>query len=397
MKKWKVLIADDEFIIRDGIRSSVDWEKYNMEVIGEAEDGEEAVELAITHQIDILLIDINMPIMNGFIAMKQLKEQLPNCKMLVISGYDEFSYAQEAIRLHVEDYLLKPVNPEKLQILLMEIKEKLDIEVNKEVYLKQAASQIKKNQAQMKRRFFQDWIERNLSSDEIKEQLHFIDLPVSSPKQYMVIRWPEYHQNQTYMQENDRQIFLFAIENIVEEKLAAEMSAVFRDQSNLFNVCLWETVDNDQMKEIEEAILKYLKIKVYWHIEDVDVDDLTNLYKTYEMCKLKVDKQIRVSPIVKEAQLYVQQNYQDSSLTLERVAEQLHVSSVYLSRMMKQELAISYVGLLKQMRINKATDLLKTTDMSIRAIAEEVGFDSQHYFSTTFKKMVGVSPNQFKK
>ncbi|MGJ9384507.1 response regulator transcription factor [Salipaludibacillus sp. CF4.18] len=397
MKKWKVLIADDEFIIRDGIRSSVDWEKYNMEVIGEAEDGEEAVELAITHQIDILLIDINMPIMNGFIAMKQLKEQLPNCKMLVISGYDEFSYAQEAIRLHVEDYLLKPVNPEKLLILLMEIKEKLDIEVNKEVYLKQAASQIKKNQAQMKRRFFQDWIERNLSSDEIKEQLHFIDLPVSSPKQYMVIRWPEYHQNQTYMQENDRQIFLFAIENIVEEKLAAEMSAVFRDQSNLFNVCLWETVDNDQMKEIEAAILKYLKIKVYWHIEDVDVDGLTNLYKTYEMCKSKVDKQIRVSPIVKEAQLYVQQNYQDSSLTLERVAEQLHVSSVYLSRMMKQELAISYVGLLTQMRINKATDLLKTTDMSIRAIAEEVGFDSQHYFSTTFKKMVGVSPNQFKK
>ncbi|MCS0543812.1 response regulator, partial [Aeromonas veronii] len=74
MHKWKVLIADDEYIIRDGIHSSIDWEKFNMEVIGEAEDGEEAVELAIEHQIDILLIDLNMPIMDGLEAMEEIKE-----------------------------------------------------------------------------------------------------------------------------------------------------------------------------------------------------------------------------------------------------------------------------------------------------------------------------------
>ncbi len=71
MTKWKVLIADDEFIIRDGIRTAVDWAKFDMEVVGEAEDGEEAVEIALADRIDILLIDLNMPILNGIEAMKK--------------------------------------------------------------------------------------------------------------------------------------------------------------------------------------------------------------------------------------------------------------------------------------------------------------------------------------
>ncbi|WP_226035162.1 response regulator transcription factor [Aquibacillus saliphilus] len=396
MRKWKVLIADDEFIIRDGIRSSVEWEKHGMEVVGEAEDGEEAVELALEHQIDILLIDLNMPLMNGINAMKKLKEQLPDCKMLVITGYDEFHYAQEAIRLQVEDYLLKPVNPEKLQDLLLELKQKLDIEVDQKAYLKQAANQLKKNYAQLQERFFQEWIEGQLAKEEIIEQLQFLSYPATSPEQYIVIRWPEYHRSQSFMQENDRQVLLFAIENIVKEILGSEKAAVFRDRAHLLNVCLWQQVSNEQIEKIEESVQKYLNIAVYWYKAEVN-EDLTDIYKVYDWCKMEIEKQIRISPIAKQAKTFVEQNYQDSSLTLDRVADALHVSTVYLSRMMKQELGISYVGLLTQLRINKAADLLKTTDMTMRDIAEEIGFESQHYFSTTFKKKVGISPMQFKK
>ncbi|MRH43815.1 response regulator [Aquibacillus halophilus] len=396
MRMWKVLIADDEFIIRDGIRSSIDWEEYGMEVVGEAEDGEEAVELAIKYQIDILLIDLNMPILNGITAMKRLRKDLPQCKMVVISGYDEFHYAQEAIRLQVEDYLLKPVSSEKLQNLLLNLKQQLDLEVNQEEYFKQATNQIKKNHTKLKERFFQDWIAGQLNSNEIIEQLHFLSLPPVVPVQYMVIRWPEYHQNQTILQENDRQIFLFAIENIVEEIVGSKMVTVFRDQSHFLNVCSWERMTNEQTTKIKVAVQQYLKITVYWHLEEVKEEDLTNLPNVYKLCIDQIEKQIRVSPIVKQAQNYIQQQYQDSSLTLERVAEELHVSTVYLSRIIKQELGISYVGLLTQLRLNKATDLLKTTDMTIRDIAEEVGYESQHYFSTTFRKNVGVSPKQFK-
>lgn len=74
MEKWKVLIADDEWIIRDGIISSVDWAAFNMEMVAEAEDGEEALELAVDHQVDVVLIDLNMPIMDGITAMKKIKQ-----------------------------------------------------------------------------------------------------------------------------------------------------------------------------------------------------------------------------------------------------------------------------------------------------------------------------------
>lgn len=396
MRKWKVLIADDEFIIRDGIHSSVDWEKYNMEVVGEAEDGEEAVEIAINHQIDILLIDLNMPIMSGLEAMKQIREHLPTCKMVVISGYDEFRYAQEALRLKVEDYLLKPVNPEKLEAIIMELQRKLDVEGNQKEYLKQATNQFKRNQTHLQERFFQDWTEGQLSNEEIKEQLQFLHLPVKAPIQFIVIKWPDYHLNQTFMQETDRQLYLFAIENIAKEMIGTKEAVVFWDRAYLLNICLWEPVSQDQMSKIQNLVQRYFTIRIYYHMEDIKELDFIHLYKTYDRCKREVDKQIKLSPIVKQALAYIKQHYQDSSLTLERVAEELHITTVYLSRMMKHELGIPYVGLLTQMRINKAVDLLKTSELSIRDIAEAVGYDSQHYFSTTFKKIVGVSPMQFK-
>ncbi|MGD6958248.1 response regulator transcription factor [Rossellomorea aquimaris] len=395
MNKWKVLIADDEYIIREGIRSSFNWEEFGMEVIGEAEDGEEAVELALKHQIDILLIDLNMPIMNGLAAMKHLREERPHCKMVVISGYDEFHYAQEAIRLQVEDYLLKPVNPEKLKKILIELKQQLDVEVQQKSFLKQAENQIKKNHLQLKERFFQEWIAGQLTSTEIKEQLQFLEFSVEKPVQYLVIRLPDYHNNRTYLQENDRQNDLFAFESIVTKSLEKIKAAVFRDRSNLLNVCLWELVTNEQIAAVEAMIKKDLDFNIFWHLEDVN-EDLSDLYHVYDRCKESLDKKTRISPIVKQAQIFVQKHYQDSSLSLERVAVELHVTTVYLSRMMKQELGISYSGLLTRMRIDKAVNLLKTTDMSIREIADTVGYESQHYFSTIFKKLVGVSPKRFK-
>lgn len=395
MGKWKVLIADDEYIIREGIRSSINWEEFSMEVVGEAEDGEEAVELAIKYQIDILLIDLNMPIMNGLTAMKNLRAQLPRCKMVVISGYDEFAYAQEAIRLQVEDYLLKPVNQEKLRKLLLKLKQQLEKEVDQIAFMKQAENQIKKNHTQLKEFFFQDWIAGQLTSSEIEEQLQFLNLPVTKPEQYLIIKWPNFHHNQTYLEVNDQQLYLFAVENIVTEFLERRYAAVFRDKAHFLNVCFWERITREQLVEIEEAIKKYLNITVFWHLEDA-TGALSDLYQVYDQCKKALDKKMRILPIVKQAQIYILEHYQESNLTLERLADELHVTTVYLSRMIKRELGVSYSSLLTQMRINKAVDLLKTTDMSIRDISEKVGYESQHYFSTTFKKLVGVSPKQYK-
>lgn len=113
-KKTEVVVVDDEWIIREGIRKLFDWEKYGCELTGEAADGAEAIAVVKEKNPDILIIDINLPILSGLKVIRQLKERQRNLDIIVISGYDDFKYCQEALKLQVVDYLLKPIDYEEL-------------------------------------------------------------------------------------------------------------------------------------------------------------------------------------------------------------------------------------------------------------------------------------------
>lgn len=144
VQTWKVLIADDEPIIREGIREAINWEEFQMEVIAEAEDGEEALELAVRHSVHVLFVDLNMPIMDGITLMKQIRKKLPKCRIVVVTGHDEFTYAQEAIRLQVEDYILKPTNPLHLREVVKKIKQQLEGELQQNEYVQLLSKQVQK-------------------------------------------------------------------------------------------------------------------------------------------------------------------------------------------------------------------------------------------------------------
>ncbi|WP_077065026.1 response regulator [Gracilibacillus massiliensis] len=393
MSEWKVLIADDEFIIRDGVRSSVNWSDYGMEVIAEAEDGEEAVELALEHEIDILLIDLNMPIMNGITAMKRIKEILPECRMVVISGYDDFRYAQEAIRLQVEDYLLKPVNPDKLVEILVEIKQQLEIKKQEEDYLHQASSQVKKNHEQLRQRFFHDWIEGRLEESEVAGQLQFLNLPHDPPTSFIMLKWAEGEAEHNLLEEADRQQQLQAIKELLDEVMTDYLHAIFIEDAHFITLFLWKEVRSDVTIEIEERVMEQLNQRLYSKYIPLDA---TNITVQYKETKQELNQYMRLSPLVKQSLQYIRKHYRDPDVTLETIAASLHVSTVYLSRMIKQELGKSYVQILTHMRLRAAKELLQTTDLSIREVAERVGYDSQHYFSTAFRKSVGITPKQYK-
>ncbi|WP_026287276.1 response regulator [Gracilibacillus lacisalsi] len=393
MEYWKVLIADDEFIIRDGIMSSVNWGDFNMEVVAEAEDGEEAVDLAIRHEIDVLLIDLNMPIMNGITAMKKIKNQLHDCRMVVISGYDDFQYAQEAIRLQVEDYLLKPVNPNQLAGILGEVKQQLDQQRQEENYLQQASTQVKKNHKQLRNRFFLEWMSENLGEEEVKNQLQFLELPRSAPQSLIVMKWLDGEVEHHFFSEQERKQQLKAIEELLEEDMSMYGHAIFLEDTHWISILIWEQTPADLVLHLEEFIKKELAQHVY--AKQIDVE-FSNIPSKYAEVKQELNTYMQLSPLVKQSIQYIRKHYRDSHLTLESIAESLHVSTVYLSKMIKQDLGVSYVKLVTQMRLQAAKDLLKTTDLSIREIAERVGYDSQHYFSTAFRKSIGMTPKQYK-
>ena len=113
MKKLHVLLVDDEIMLREGFKRLFDWEAHDCEVVGEAADGMEALAKIDMLQPDIVIMDINIPIMSGLKVIQLCRIKHPKTAFVIVSGYDDFSYCQQALRLQITDYILKPVNYEE--------------------------------------------------------------------------------------------------------------------------------------------------------------------------------------------------------------------------------------------------------------------------------------------
>lgn len=122
---YKVMLVDDERLILQGVLNIIDWEKLGMEVIHMAENGKEALDKYKENPVDIIITDINMPVITGLELIMKIKEINKRAKFIVLSGYDEFSYARTAMKYGVENYILKPINEEELEAALIDINKKI--------------------------------------------------------------------------------------------------------------------------------------------------------------------------------------------------------------------------------------------------------------------------------
>lgn len=123
--KIKTVIVEDEELIRSLIRASVEWETLGFEITGEAADGETAIEIIERNRPHLIILDINIPIVGGLEVARRVREMLPKTKILILTGYERFDYAQEAIRLGVVNYLLKPINESVLEAELIQVRDDL--------------------------------------------------------------------------------------------------------------------------------------------------------------------------------------------------------------------------------------------------------------------------------
>lgn len=121
-----VFIVDDEFLQRQLVKKTVNWEKLGLEIAGEAEDGEEALDKILEEKPDILIMDINIPYVNGIQVSEKVKQVLPDTQVIILTAYGEFEYAKQALSLEAASFVLKPVNPEELTEELIKCKEKLE-------------------------------------------------------------------------------------------------------------------------------------------------------------------------------------------------------------------------------------------------------------------------------
>ena len=177
----KVFLAEDEFIIREGIKNNIDWQAYGYEFCGEASDGELAFPLIQKTRPDILITDIKMPFVDGLALSRLVKKELPETEIIILSGYEEFDYAKEAIQIGVARYLLKPVNGETLlqeidsvaEIILGKQKEK---EI-REKYQKEMEENSLRDQMDL----FQHLVTGDCSMEELLSVADKLDLKIMAP------------------------------------------------------------------------------------------------------------------------------------------------------------------------------------------------------------------------
>lgn len=169
MKKLKVLLVDDEIMIREGFKKLFDWNAHDCEVVGEAADGMEALTQIDTLHPDIVIMDINIPIMSGLKVIQMSRIKNPKTAFVIVSGYDDFSYCQQALRLQITDYILKPVNYEEFGTCIDNLKISL--------YEKKVSSQEESTEQEERvitgiTRYLQEHLEEDLSLSVLSEQFH---------------------------------------------------------------------------------------------------------------------------------------------------------------------------------------------------------------------------------
>ena len=175
---YKVFFVEDEIAIREGIRDAVDWKACGFEFCGEAPDGEIALPLVQAARPDVLITDIRMPFMDGLQLSQVVRERLPATKIIILSGHDEFEYAQRAIKLGVFEYILKPVSVQDLHQVLEKAAAELDQERTEKRALQELRNQVEENRAALRERFLLRLVTGEAAPAEAieKSQLLGIDL-----------------------------------------------------------------------------------------------------------------------------------------------------------------------------------------------------------------------------
>lgn len=266
MNEIKVFLVEDEMVIRRGIKNSIDWEKEGYIFCGEASDGELAYPMIIKEKPDILITDIRMPFMDGLELCKLVKKELPNIKILILSGYDEFDYAKEAIRLGVTEYLLKPISSGKLQEALNGVSESIRREKEDKDLVRKYMEEMRENTEHEKQKFFEQMIAGNLSMADALETGKKYEMSLSAGMYNLLLfRF-------TLGEENRKSGELLGEAEYAIEKLTERLEYVFEFQRGVEGWAFLLMADNEEQmservkelsKDLEEIMKNYSTIAYF--------------------------------------------------------------------------------------------------------------------------------------
>ncbi|MCR4625724.1 MAG: response regulator [Lachnospiraceae bacterium] len=409
----KVFLADDEIVIREGIRESFPWDETPYTLVGEAPDGEMALPIIRDTNPDIVITDIRMPFMDGLELCRTLRSQMPWIGIIVLSGYDEFEYARQCIQLGVREYLLKPVTAEKLKEVLDKVSAQL---LEERKTLEHAASLRARMQSDdkfLKEKLISVFFNEESTEDDsrnVLKQLSSMGCNITAP--FYAVADVAFSPVQTgleaaYNLAANSGGIVFATSSRTGGRLLVLGSnmAETEERAYAFASSLVQELERLECHEIRVGIGDIVdrpesifnSFKSARHIRHLIVerkDTHSIILGVREMGDVDGDK--KESPIISDAKLFMLDNFSNPNLMLQDVAKEVGMSNSRFSTVFAQQSGQTFTEYLVYLRLNKAKELLRTTDEKTSQIASEVGYNDSHYFSYIFKKNVGITPTDFR-
>ncbi len=417
---YTIVIADDERTIRKSLIHKVDWEAIGFQVVGEAENGIEALELVEKLEPDLLLSDIKMPFVTGIELARQVREVRPMTQIAFLSGYDDFTFAQQAIQYNIISYMLKPITLEKITEELILIREKMEKKFAE--FLSTDVIHVRTDKSNLLLSLLMDEYSPEVWGEEPKkyEQTMILEamqcglLETNAPEQmhYVVM-------TMIITDENGKNVTSAANVKSIDGILGKyfRYSSVFV-QKKIVSLLM------GTRREIE----KYLSIAVDDIVQNVDrimkcnmvigvsrtVQKITGTHSCYhEAMKAMsysagkksginfisdIEQRQRSGEVSGErAVKIINEKYMNPELSLSDVSSEIGITPNYLSALIKREKGSSFKDLLTSKRLDVAKELLSNTGLKVWEIAEKCGYSEPHYFSYCFKKYTGESPNAYRR
>lgn len=519
---YKLLVVEDEDLIRDAIVSGIDWAAAGFLVRG-AEDGEAALKIVRSFEPDIVLTDIRMPFIDGLELTRILRREFPDTIVVILSGHDEFSYAQEALSLGVKEYIQKPITPDALIRSVRALGQELDVRHSSQYRERRLREQLRQSLPSLRERVLNSIVHNLIKPAEIEAMLDLTDLRLRGQGYTVCLIEPEPDEalsgeadvllsmsigqiierelgddGVTFLSSTGRRVLIYAART--QEVERPYVFALLRDINDAIGaehgiVCT--TAIGTRVKTLSELYISYESAKSA--LEQRIFDGRGKIYDAYDLSapqdyypfdqlqsllaqfrslpagdfkdvldgfftelrqmralsgtnllalmldlvngghrqllaagggddgklpdvydklfsigtldeyqttvtrffialheKLEAQRRSKGSLLIEKICSHINDHFADSALSLNTVASAVYISPTYLSILFKKEMGCTFVDYISRLRMEKAKELLRDSQLKTYEAAERTGYNDPQYFSSCFKKYTGMTPSEYK-
>ncbi len=268
---YKAVFVDDEYLTRDAISRNTPWEEVDFVLVGTAENGRAAIALIEEVKPDLILTDICMPVLDGIGLAAYVHEHHPEIMVVIISGYDDFDYAKQAMRYEVADYILKPITSVELVEELGKIRKKLDAAAEKRGQLEKIQQEYRKNMPILRNHFLSRLLEGNYPPGDILPRLEYFGLQTAG--RFQAAAMIELEDASAFLElypDSTQELLEFSVANISEELVRENPHVIFLQNTENRSICIFsEDSEASLQREIEktgnsivDAMGHFMKMKV---------------------------------------------------------------------------------------------------------------------------------------